>query len=532
MPEQLKNIQKKALEYWNKWTTKQKTMIIGIFVGVVLVVAALVVILGRTHYTELYTFENTETASRAITALRGAGYASKLDSDKTTVLVDRDYYVEAVSTVYSADVVDEGFDINKLLDTSLTTTNGERLTRNFLYSESNIKSAIMGIEGITAVSVNFIAKDTSNSVIAANQTIPAAVTISYNSKFNKKHVEGIAAIVAKGLGNKNTEDVTIVNQQGEVLFDGSQTDTGEIDITDKYAVTKVLESGYKEVVKGALMMNGYTDIDVATHLELNWDKRSEVIEEYIPLNGEDRGVMYEHHETSSESTNSAPGGVPGTDENDETDFMLATGNSGNSETRSVDEYYKPSVTMKEIYYDTGTIASASISVTARRVIKRTKTDLERLGAFEEEDTTFEKYILDHSDPVRTTTPDELVKLVSFATGIDEDNVVLITYDVYQFVDDQAREFNVTTVVQIALAALLFIILLIVILRGMRPVEITEVEPELSIEQLLATTKENQSLEDVEFSEESETRKMIEKFFDENPEAVAALLRNWLNEDWM
>jgi len=25
--------------------------------------------------------------------------------------------------------------------------------------------------------------------------------------------------------------------------------------------------------------------------------------------------------------------------------------------------------------------------------------------------------------------------------------------------------------------------------------------------------------------------MIEKFVDENPESAAALLRNWLNEDW-
>ena len=52
-----------------------------------------------------------------------------------------------------------------------------------------------------------------------------------------------------------------------------------------------------------------------------------------------------------------------------------------------------------------------------------------------------------------------------------------------------------------------------------------------VEQLLATTKENQSLDDIEFSDKSETRKMIEKFVDENPEAAANLLRNWLNEDW-
>ena len=43
--------------------------------------------------------------------------------------------------------------------------------------------------------------------------------------------------------------------------------------------------------------------------------------------------------------------------------------------------------------------------------------------------------------------------------------------------------------------------------------------------------ENQSLDDIEFSDKSETRKMIEKFVDENPEATAQLLRNWLSDEW-
>ena len=40
-----------------------------------------------------------------------------------------------------------------------------------------------------------------------------------------------------------------------------------------------------------------------------------------------------------------------------------------------------------------------------------------------------------------------------------------------------------------------------------------------------------SVDDIDLQEKSETRKAIEKFVDENPEAVALLLRNWLNDDW-
>ena len=60
----------------------------------------------------------------------------------------------------------------------------------------------------------------------------------------------------------------------------------------------------------------------------------------------------------------------------------------------------------------------------------------------------------------------------------------------------------------------------------------ELEPEISVESLLVSTAEvHEELEDIGYTEKSEVRLMIEKFVDENPEAVALLLRNWLNEDW-
>ena len=53
-----------------------------------------------------------------------------------------------------------------------------------------------------------------------------------------------------------------------------------------------------------------------------------------------------------------------------------------------------------------------------------------------------------------------------------------------------------------------------------------------MESLLASAKENQeTLEDIGYNEKSEIRLLIEKFVEENPEAAAALLRNWLNEEW-
>ncbi len=55
------------------------------------------------------------------------------------------------------------------------------------------------------------------------------------------------------------------------------------------------------------------------------------------------------------------------------------------------------------------------------------------------------------------------------------------------------------------------------------------EEELSVEELLQSNQ--QELESIETEQKSEARKLIENFVEENPEAVATLLRNWLDEDW-
>ena len=86
--------------------------------------------------------------------------------------------------------------------------------------------------------------------------------------------------------------------------------------------------------------------------------------------------------------------------------------------------------------------------------------------------------------------------------------------------------------QIALAVLIFALLGFVVFRSTRKQNEEEEEPELSVDALLQSTADaSEDMEDIGYSEKSETRLLIEKFVDENPDAAALLLRNWLNEDW-
>ena len=82
--------------------------------------------------------------------------------------------------------------------------------------------------------------------------------------------------------------------------------------------------------------------------------------------------------------------------------------------------------------------------------------------------------------------------------------------------------------------MIFVLLGFVVFRSMRKQEEQiPVPDEISVETLMDKTKETEEegLENIGFSEKSETRILIEQFVENNPEAAASLLRNWLNEEW-
>ena len=110
---------------------------------------------------------------------------------------------------------------------------------------------------------------------------------------------------------------------------------------------------------------------------------------------------------------------------------------------------------------------------------------------------------------------------------------MIAYQEPVFIPTEGSGRTLADYLEILLAVLLFALLGFVVFMSTRKDKAPEIEPELSVETLLQATKENEeeNLEDIGFKEKSEARVLIEKFVEEKPEAVASLLRNWLNEDW-
>lgn len=121
-------------------------------------------------------------------------------------------------------------------------------------------------------------------------------------------------------------------------------------------------------------------------------------------------------------------------------------------------------------------------------------------------------------------------MVATATGVPVENITIVAYESPVFYDNEGLNVNWTTVLSAALFILILALLIVVVIRSMSSKREEVQEEEVSVENLLQSTPEP-VIEDIDVETKSETRKMVEKFVDDNPESAALLLRNWLDEEW-
>nr|MBP3598234.1 hypothetical protein [Eubacterium sp.] len=540
MMDQLIAIKNKLLEIWNKYTTRQKTIIICVILAIFFALVLLSYLLTRPVYTHLANFSDASVANTLSEALdtEGINYKTQTDESGTTSFeVEQSQYSDAVMAMGANGIVDADMTWEDALTSDMTTSSLEKHTKITLALQSTIKENLLTFDGVQDASVIIERKEDDNTIMAENEEASVSVTLKLaeGKEMDGEVATAMAYYLTNAVGNKTTDNIVILDTAGNLLY-GAKTENalgGAVTGRDDYK--RKLQQTFAERTEKILLKAGYDDVDVSEMgLEFNMDKITELLTTYTVSEGQEQGYYSSSYEYSS-TGQSGSGGTPGTDSNsEETDYMLTDGGSTNSETILNKYNYLPNEEVKNIEREIGAVKrdESSIGIVLTKFRKVSEESLEEQGALE--NISFEDYVDQNSEVTQLEINEEIVQLVAAATGIAENNISIVAYEkpVYEAKEDATFGDRVTNYLMIILAVLIGALLIFVIIRGTSPVEVTELEPELSVEDLLATTKEDEiNLEEIELGEKSETRIMIEKFVDENPEAVALLLRNWINEDW-
>lgn len=537
MLERLKTIQTKIVEFWNRFTSKQKTLIICITAAVIFTLAALILMLNRTKYVELVTFDNTTDAATAKEILLEVGITPQISGNGLVFSVDEKKESDARLALGENNIAtNKDSSIEDLFSSSISETDHERKLREKIYTQRQIGKDLQVIEGVKQASVQITLPDTTNALLNSTKEATASVMLVTTKDFKEEGVESIANFVATSLGNTDTNRIRIIDQNGTLLFGGDNDTTtiaGKASAVVK--ITDQVTSGLEDRVRSLLVNSGiFNDAEVAANLDVDLDDQYiEDIHHYTDDEEEDTGPKTRYYYYSAENTDGVSG-IPGTDSNDDVvnDYEILNGAAANSNANVIEEEYNDSVTTTKTQKAIGTVntENSSIAVMLSKYVVYDETKMKKAGQLK--GTDFETFQEENSEKKPIEIDEDTYAMVEKATGISVDNIKIQAFEVPLFYPKETTPAAVAAnYLQLILAALIVALLCFVVFKGMKPVEVTELEPELSVEALLATTKENQTLEDIEFSDKSATRQQIERFVDENPEEVALLLRNWLNDDW-
>lgn len=532
MQERLRQLLERIIDWWKKFNRKQQILLVSVAATVALAIGLTVFLMSRPKMIELTSCEDTKQAGEVKQLLTDNDIAYEVSSDGLVFTINAEDEADARILLGSNSLPVSGFTIDDALNGSFTTTEADRDRKYQVYLEQELKNTIEFLDNVKEAKIRMNIPRDDGTLVAQQEPTYVSVVLDLDGEMNEEQAAGLARLVAVAVGNDNTEDISIMDTHNNTLFAGGDETTAIGAASSQLTLRQKYEQAVRKNVKDVMIGTElYNNVEVGMNLDMDFSNVESTNHEFYAPEGQSQGYL--DSEQSYES--SAVGGlaaVPGTDSNDDNTYVMDNGDYTESSVTETKKDYilserltKTSGGAGRINYDT-----SSVSVVATTYQTYNEDQMRESGQLD--GTTFEEFVANNSARVKTDVDQDFYQLVSNATGFPVDNISIVAYQVPVFQYSTGSGRTVADYFQILLAVLIFALLGYVVFRSTRKEQLQELEPELSVESLLASTRESESdMEDISYTEKSEARLLIEKFVDEKPEAVASLLRNWLNEDW-
>lgn len=533
MPKRLIQIWERFLEFWNRYNRKQKAIVLSSITVVLITIGILAFALSRPVYSVLVTCNNYDEMSQVTTLLTGNGYNYYIDDGSMVVKVKKNDLINAKMLLATNEIKSDGYSVEDALTSSLTTTESDRQKKWQVYLENKFTTDLEALDKVKSATVSLNLQDSSNSLFNSSTGSSISVILSLRQEMSEAEAEAIAKLLQTETPNLALKDITILNQTGELLYSGdSQTSGSYSSLNKQMKYQQQINNVTASEIKNQILAAGlYNEVKVVVNFDIDWGQFEKVTKEFSVADGNEQGFLTEAYIEKSEGTTGV-GGVPGTASNDEdTTYDIDTSNGTTK--YSLEKYsYNPNEIVTTQTTNPGEIIldSSTASVVLARNIVYNESEAKTLGYLD--DMTWAEFKASNAEPKQIEYDADWISIISTGTGIPQTNISIVAYERHFFNDDVSSGMPVSFWLQLLLGALILALLVFVVLRSTKVVTVEETEPELSVEDMLSTTKESMaSVEDIDLQEKSEVRKAIEKFVDENPEAVALLLRNWLDDGW-
>lgn len=416
---------------------------------------------------------------------------------------------------------------------SISMTENDKNEQYKRIKEIEMKQLIETFDNVIEASVMLALPDESVIWESTSKDASAGVTLTTTGSFTRDQGAIIANLIASSVEGIKPENVTIADTRGSILYSG--TDNDEYSYSAKEEVEQKKYSEIESKIQATLNPL-FDEVRIISNLQFDWDKVQE--RNYVvtpPVSDMTTGVPKYLVEEVESVVNESGAVEPGVAANDQMPVNYAvadtsTGTYDSSKTQT-DFLYNEHEQLVEIQGGTTVLASSSLAVTVFRYKYYDEAILESQGILNDE-MTWDQFKEENALSTLMELDEQLLQTVQIGTGIT--NVTITGYEKPIFTDKVVDPIAIEQIIVLVILLVLIALLALALLRKTKPDDIEEIEPEISIEDLIATnTNDDDEVEEdlgsIEEVKESYKVK-LEAFIDENPEAAAQLLRNWINSD--
>jgi len=237
--------------------------------------------------------------------------------------------------------------------------------------QGELARTIESLEEIQRARVHLVLPEESPFIGEKSKPRASVVVLLKQGRYLRKdQVLGIAKLISGSVSDLELENVTVVNQKGEVLFGGEETSSPVYltanQIDTKKQVEEYLAGKVRTLLSSVL---GPDRVVVKVDARLNFDQITRTEEYYDP---ESRVVLSEiRREESSEKTETPIGGSPGAKTNLGQGTLLTSGNPGKETREETSVQYAINKKVEQIVEGVGNIERISVAVAVDGTYKKT-----------------------------------------------------------------------------------------------------------------------------------------------------------------
>lgn len=505
---------------------------------VLLAMGATIYMLTRPNMVIIENQMSPATLYSAISALEAGGIRCQPEQASTALAVEEKDVDKARLLLGSQGILVKTSPYEDAFKAGMGTTEKTRTQMMIQAKQREIEESIKAIYNVSNAQVILNVPDRTPFVLETADPARASVTLNLKSEMSSMQAEALANHVANSVEGLEAKNVSIVDTKGNPLY---QVAGGAAGAISAQAERELNEKKKIEDQAKATFSHLYERIEAVAALKYDWSSSSEVSRVISPaVEGGTSGFVKRSIEEDSTVSNTDGSTEPGLQANNQQvpEYEINGGATSDAQKSTKDtEYDYSEATIKKEDMSLKVLKEeSSIAVTAY-ITKTYEEDVLRKNGTLNNEMTWEDYKTSiRSTPVRLDPDPDAIEAVSKATGIPVENITVQRFQAPVFIDTVKKTRPIDQLLMAGLLLLIVGLLAFGLIKRTQPEPIADIEPELEVEKLIVTGKNAEAetappMEEIDYFADSEIKKLIDKFVNEKPESAAALLRNWLSDEW-